>query len=62
MARAVLAADGTIKLPSSILKVLGLKPGDRLDLLPFDDGQVLMIAKNQSVSSLKGILAKPDLK
>jgi len=61
MATTFLAADGTIKLPPSIQKVLGLKSGDRIELLRFDDGQVLMIAKNRSISMLKGILPKPEL-
>lgn len=61
MAITFLAADGTIKLSPSIQKVLGIKSGDRIELVRFDDGQVLMIAKNRSISSLKGILPKPDL-
>jgi bifunctional DNA-binding transcriptional regulator/antitoxin component of YhaV-PrlF toxin-antitoxin module len=61
MAITFLAADGTVKLPPSIQKVLGLKRGDRIELLRYDDGQVLMIAKNKSISALKGILPKPEL-
>lgn len=61
MAITFLAEDGTIQLPVSVQKALGLKHGDRIELLPFDKGQVLMIAKNGAISSLKGILPKPDL-
>nr|WP_315256102.1 hypothetical protein [uncultured Duganella sp.] len=61
MAMTFVAEDGTIRLPLSIQRVLKLKAGDRIELLPFDDGQVLMIAKNGEIASLKGILPKPDL-
>lgn len=61
MAMTTFAADGTIKLPTSIQKALGLKNGDRIELLKYEDGQVLMIAKNRSITELRGILPKPDL-
>ncbi|MYM69729.1 AbrB family transcriptional regulator [Pseudoduganella sp. FT55W] len=61
MAMTVFAADGTIKLPRSIQKALGLKDGDRIELLKYEDGQVLMIAKNRSITELKGILPRLDL-
>lgn len=49
MAMTVFAADGTIKLPRSIQKALGLKDGDQIELLKYEKGQVLMIAKNRSI-------------
>lgn len=61
MAMTFVAEDGTIRLPLSIQRALKLKTGDQIELLPFDDGQVLMIAKNGEIASLKGILPKPDL-
>lgn len=61
MAMTFVAEDGTIRLPLSIQRALKLKAGDQIELLPFDDGQVLMIAKNGEIASLKGILPKPDL-
>lgn len=61
MAMIFVAEDGTIRLPLSIQRALKLKTGDQIELLPFDDGQVLMIAKNGEIASLKGILPKPDL-
>jgi bifunctional DNA-binding transcriptional regulator/antitoxin component of YhaV-PrlF toxin-antitoxin module len=61
MAMTTFAADGTIKLPRSIQKALGLKNGDRIELLKYEDGQVLMIAKNRSITELKGILPRLDL-
>lgn len=61
MAMTFVAEDGTIRLPLSIQRALKLKAGDRIELLPFDDGQVLMIAKNGEIASLKGILPKPDV-
>lgn len=61
MAMTVFSADGTIKLPRSIQKALGLKDGDQIELLKYEKGQVLMIAKNRSITELKGILSKADL-
>ncbi|MYM23652.1 hypothetical protein GTP46_13435 [Duganella sp. FT135W] len=61
MAMTTFATDGTIKLPRSIQKALGLKYGDRIELLKYEEGQVLMIVKNRSITELKGILSKYDL-
>lgn len=61
MAMTTFAADGTIKLPRSIQKALGLKNGDQIELLKYEKGQVLMVAKNRSITELKGILSRHDL-
>ncbi|MYM86858.1 AbrB family transcriptional regulator [Duganella sp. BJB488] len=61
MTIAFLAPDGTVTVPRSVRKALGLENGGRIEFLPFGDGQVVMIAMNLSPKMMEGILPKPDL-
>jgi bifunctional DNA-binding transcriptional regulator/antitoxin component of YhaV-PrlF toxin-antitoxin module len=61
MTTAFVASDGTVTVPPSVRKALGLENGGRIEFLPFGDGQVVMLSTNLSPKILKGVLLKPDL-
>ncbi|WP_373989361.1 AbrB/MazE/SpoVT family DNA-binding domain-containing protein [Duganella sp. BuS-21] len=61
MVTAFVAADGSVTVPRSVRKALGLEQGGRIEFLSYGEGQVLLVAKNLSPSILKGSLPKPDI-
>jgi AbrB family looped-hinge helix DNA binding protein len=46
-------------VPKAIRDRLGLHPGDRLDFVLQDDGNVLIRPATEAVDRLKGILKRP---
>ena len=51
---------GQVTVPVEVRKALGLPPGGRLQFRVQDDGRVVLVAKKQGISHLKGIFATPD--
>jgi antitoxin PrlF len=59
MPAATLTSKGQLVVPKSIRDRLGLHPGDRLDFVIQDDGNVLIRPATENVDRLKGILRRP---
>lgn len=59
MPAATLTSKGQLVVPKSIRDLLGLHPGDRLDFVVLDDGNVLIRPATEDVNRLKGILRRP---
>lgn len=59
MPEAKLTSKGQMVVPKSIRERLGLHPGDRLDFVVQDDGNVVVRPATENVDRLKGILRRP---
>ena len=59
MAAATLTSKGQLVIPKPIREHLHLHPGDTLDFLVQESGDVLMRPAVADVRSLKGLLHKP---
>ena len=59
MPTAKLTTKGQTVIPKPIRDQLGLKPGDRIDFIVQENGDVLIRLAVQDVKSLKGILHRP---
>jgi AbrB family looped-hinge helix DNA binding protein len=62
MATATLTSKGQLVIPKPIRDYLHLHPGDTLDFLVKESGEVLMRPAIEDVRSLKGVLYKPGRK
>lgn len=62
MATATLTSKGQLVIPKPIRDYLHLHPGDTLDFLVKESGEVLMRPAVEDVRSLKGVLYKPGRK
>ena len=62
MATATLTSKGQLVIPKPIRDYLHLHPGDTLDFLVKESGEVLMRPAIEDVRSLKGVLCKPGRK
>ena len=62
MATAKLTSKGQLVIPKPIRDYLHLHPGDTLDFLVKESGEVLMRPAIEDVRSLKGMLYKPGRK
>ncbi|RJP18044.1 MAG: AbrB/MazE/SpoVT family DNA-binding domain-containing protein [Deltaproteobacteria bacterium] len=58
MPAATLTSKGQLVVPKSIRDLMGLHPGDRLDFVVLDDGNVLMRPATEDVTRLKGLLQR----
>jgi antitoxin PrlF len=56
---ATLTSKGQLVIPKEIRDYLHLQPGDRLDFLIGDDGDVIIRPVVTDVRDLKGLLHKP---
>ena len=56
MAETMIDEDGHLLLPEAIREYLHLNPGDRLNLVIQDNGDVVMKSNLRDVRDLKGIL------
>ena len=56
---ATLTSKGQLVIPEEIREYLHLQPGDRLDFLIGDDGDVIIRPAVTDVRELKGLLHKP---
>jgi AbrB family looped-hinge helix DNA binding protein len=59
MPTATLSSKGQLVIPKAIRERLGLHPGDALDFLVQDNGDVVLRPAVEHVQSLKGLLHKP---
>jgi antitoxin PrlF len=62
MATATLTSKGQLVIPKPIRDYLHLHPGDTLDFLVQESGDVLMRPAVEDVQSLRGLLHKPGRK
>lgn len=56
---ATLTSKGQLVIPKDIREYLHLQPGDRLDFVIQDDGEVVLRPAVADVRELKGLLHKP---
>ena len=59
MPTATLTSKGQTTIPKEIRERLKLKPGDRIDFVVENDGQVTLVPANVDISELRGILPRP---
>ena len=59
MATATVTSKGQITIPVSVRTALGLATGSRVEFVRIDDRHFAIIAANEDVQSLKGMLRKP---
>lgn len=57
MATATMTSKGQMTLPKDIRDDLGLKPGDKIDIVK-RDGRYVLLPRTVSAASLAGILGK----
>ena len=62
MAAATLTSKGQVTIPKKIRVFLHLKPGDKLEFIPQNDGQVIVKPTTIDVSELEGILYRANRK
>ena len=62
MATATLTSKGQLVIPKPIRDLLHLHPGDTLDFMVQESGDVLMRPAVEDVRKLKGVLRKPGRK
>jgi antitoxin PrlF len=60
MATATVSSKGQITIPAQVRASLGLRPGDRVDLVEIVNGQFAIVVVTQSVKRLKGMIRKPQ--
>ncbi len=60
MSAATITSKGQITIPKDVRARLGLHSGDKIDFIFEDDDRVSFIPVTKSVTSLKGIVPKPD--
>lgn len=58
MATATVTSKGQITIPQQIRKVLRVEPGDRVDFVVAEAGQVLVRASTADIAELKGLLRR----
>lgn len=62
MPGATLSSKGQTIIPKAIRDRLGLKPGDAIDFIVQEDGDVLIRPMVQDIQRLKGMLHRPGQK
>lgn len=60
MTTATLSSKGQITIPKAIRIRHNIEPGDKIEFLEDDQGRVTIWPVTQSVTKLKGMIAKPD--
>ena len=56
---ATLTYKGQVTVPKAIRDALNLRPGDRLDFIMDQNGELRVTATTASVTELKGMVSKP---
>ena len=59
MSSTTLSTKGQLVLPKPVRDYLALHPGDKLDFLIRDDGEVIVRPVVADVTELRGILSRP---
>jgi antitoxin PrlF len=62
MPTATLTSKGQTVIPKVIREQLGLKPGDTIDFIIQENGDILIRPAAQNVQKLKGMLYRPGRK
>jgi AbrB family looped-hinge helix DNA binding protein len=62
MSRAVMSSRGQTVIPKPVREHLGLKPGDEVEFIVRDDGEVLVKPATEDIRKLKGILHRAGRK
>jgi antitoxin PrlF len=62
MPTATLTSKGQTVIPKAIREQLGLKPGDTIDFVIQENGDILIRPAAQDVQKLKGMLYRPGRK
>jgi antitoxin PrlF len=57
MARATITSKGQTTIPKSIRQHLKLKPGDRVEFVIGENGQVALLPSKVDIADLRGLLA-----
>ena len=60
MSIATVTGKGQITIPRDIRKKLNLHPGDKISFITDDKGKVYFLPTTRSITTLKGIVLKPD--
>lgn len=55
MAASTLTSKGQITIPAQVRTALGLEPGDRVEFVQLQEGQVTMIPATRSIQELDGL-------
>jgi len=62
MPTATVTSKGQVTLPQKIREALRIRPGDRIDFVLGEDGEVWVRAGDMDVSELRGLLRRPGRK
>jgi antitoxin PrlF len=62
MPTATVTSKGQVTLPRKVREVLRIRPGDRLDFVLSEGGEVRLRAGDVDVSELRGLLRRPRRK
>ena len=60
MTTATLTSKGQVTIPAAVRAGLGVETGDRLEFIQIEPGRYEVLAATWPVTSLKGIVPKPD--
>lgn len=61
MSTATVTSKGQITIPIDIRAGLGIETGDRINFMMDESGRVVFLPATKSVTSLKGIIAQPNV-
>lgn len=61
MTTATLTTKGQITIPAIVRSALGVEAGDRVEFVQVEPGRFELIAATQPVTSLKGLVRKPEV-
>ena len=59
MPTATVTSKGQVTLPQRVREALRIRPGDRIDFVLDEDGEVRLKAGEVDVSALRGLLRRP---
>lgn len=62
MPTATVTSKGQVTLPRRIREALRIRPGDRIDFVLGEDGEVRLRAAEVDVNELRGLLRRPGRK
>ena len=62
MARATVSSRGQTVIPKPVREHLGLQPGDEVEFIVRDDGEVLVKPATEDIRKLKGMLHRAGRK
>ncbi|VAX05985.1 hypothetical protein MNBD_GAMMA26-653 [hydrothermal vent metagenome] len=60
MTTATITTKGQITIPKPVRQRLGVNPGDRVEFIEMENGVFQLVAANRDITTLKGIIAKPQ--